>query len=244
MENVKNKIIEGIKKQEYDYNHQTVPSIDLNQLYNDQVIGFINDGNHAPTSFQDKKKAIDIHKKYLVNTSKSSTIKINMHACFHVDNNISCHYQIKYYEPMKKEIYQLLQKLSFKNVNMDELIDDLYKHGFNVNQLLVDLSRYDKHGDIPAIFTQLDIANLIPIVYRHGVTAKMLLENPYVHDLIKQSPGGAAIFSFQNIKPQPFHGSSKVSDRRLIKMIDVFSIYHYKPKHDELTVVNVNWCLL
>jgi len=243
MENVKNKMMDIIKKQEYDYNHQTPLSpTDIGRYYHDNVVVFANDEHRTLTSTQDKKRAIDMHKKYLVNTSTRS-MKTTVQSCHVIDHLVTCQYTIAYYEPMKKEVYQLLQKLSFKTINIDALIDDLYQNGFNVNQLLVDLLKYNKTQPVPDSFTKLDVANLLVIMYRHNVTAKMILENPYVHDLIKDSPGAAIIFNFQNMKPQATGlGNTKVSDRRLIKTLHVYAVFYYHKHKDELTIINMHWC--
>ncbi|HSW76903.1 MAG TPA: hypothetical protein VLG50_07645 [Candidatus Saccharimonadales bacterium] len=234
---IKTKMNELLKKREYDYNHQKpMTESDLEHYYTNNTVVLVN--NHLP--IQDKKKAIHVEIKKLSNIHKSKTIKITSPHYYHIDNDIvGCHYQIKYYEPMKAEIYQLLQKLTFKDVNMDQLIDDLYHHGYDVNDMLSVLYRYDKN-ELTNYFNQLDIANLLVIIHKHGITAQKLLQNAYVHDLIKQS-GGSWFLSLQNMKPITITSSTttKVSHTRLVSICIVYVIY--KLKHNDLTILNINW---
>lgn len=241
-ETQKSKIMELLKKKESDFNHQHEVDIhELSKLYKDDSIVFITK-NGGCTTIKDKKKAIDVERK-LLTPNKLRTVKITLSDCIALTSVcVSCHYKIEYFETMKPEVYKLLKKLSFKDIDMDALIADLNQHGFNVNDMLTELVKNEKNiSALRDYFNKFDISSLLVILHRHGVGVQHLLQNHYINDLIKQSPYQHLFLNFQSINRTMVSQSTcaKVSDKRLHKTIHVFPIYKFTS--DGVQLVSCLW---
>ena len=237
MDSQKSKITEWLKKKEHHYNHQTL-STDYKH-YTDNSIIYVNTKKCAVYT-NDIQKAIDIEKKYLTNQIKTKSIKITSIKHYVIaDHIISCHYQIQYYEPMKPEIYQMLQKLTFKDVNMDALVADLYENHYDVNQLLTELYKNNKDMEkLMAYFGTIDVTTLLSMAQKHGITLKKMCEHPFVNEMIKQSPYSGWFVNFRDVKPQDVNvGNIKVTNKRLVRTMDNYCIFNTK----DMTVLSINW---
>lgn len=241
----KTDITNQIHKKEHDYNHQNHVSVtELNALYNDNVIMYTSLNQNEFSIHQDKNKTVELEKKFISNKDKNHTIKISKPLFYNIsDSCLSVQYIIHYYDVLSPELYDILQKVVIKDVNMDELIDDLNQNGISVTQLLIEFNKNGKNLDSLMKYIEknkISLSNVMMILYRHNVTIGNLLQNPFVNEIIKQSPTYSTFFgennNTQNTKSTI---AGKVSNRYLLSKIHVYVIY--KINQDELSIVNINW---
>ncbi len=212
----------NIVKKEQDYNHQSYHPF----KYHPDVVCFYK------KPITDKSKILELDKLYFENTHKLSSIKIDdIHIYKHSFDCI-----IHYYELIKPEIHQMLQKLMIKDVDMFLLMEDLNKH-FDVDGLLMEMYKHEndiKHLTKYIQKHNIDITNIISILYKNNVSIANLLQNKYVYDLIKQSPSASMFLSMApNTISKEIHG--KLSSKKLIKKIHVYAIIK-----DDM-IININY---
>ncbi len=206
--------------------------------YDDQVV-ILSDN----VVIVDKKKAVEMEKELFTNTNDYN-IKISKPNFYQNDNIISCDYYITYFEVLKDEVQKILQKVAIKDVDMNALIDDLNKNGINVNQILMELQKHGKN--LAPILDYLckqniDLTKLMTILFRNNITIPNLLKNPYIYDLLKQSPTYSWVIG-KNEKPTSTSSSIPISDKKFIKKIHVYTIF--KLKNDDLFILNINYTKL
>ncbi len=184
------------------------------------------------TILTDKRKIIEFEKTLFTNTHFS--IKLTKPNFNQIDNLVGCDYTIQFYEWIKDS--QFLQKVAIKEVDMDALIDDLNRNGIPVDQLLGELQKHGKNLAPILDFLNkqhIEISKLMVIMFRNNVTIPNILKNPYIYDLLKQSPTYSWVLG-KNERPK-----ETTIDKKLSKRIHVYALF--KLIDDEPIIVSVNY---
>jgi hypothetical protein len=231
---IKNAILSQLKKRELEYNQMAhISSTELNKLYHENSVVYIHmDGK---TTLGDKKKAMEMEKKIYTNHDKNKNIKISQPTFYQLDNLLAITYQINYHDCINNELQQMIQKLTIKDVDMNALMKDLNDSGINVNNLLQEFNKHGKNLDSLLEYLNkqnIGLTNIMNILYRNNVTINGLIQNEFIHDLIKQSPTYAW---FLNGKELPKATKEVKIEHKATNKINVYAIYK-----DDL-VVNINW---
>ncbi len=229
---VKSKIQNLIKKREYDYNHQCYHSIKLHQ----DIVCYNN--NKKPNIINDKGKILEMDKYYYENKHKHLFIKID--DVYVYDN--AYEYIIYYYEFIRPEIQQMMQKLIIKDVDMMALINDLNAQNINVNALLMEMHKHEGNVDHMTSYLQknnIEITNLMSILYRNHVTVGNLLQNQYIYNLIKKSPYASLFLTMAPSTISTKEVVVKIPTKKLLKKVHVYAIY--KIKNEEIINLNINY---
>lgn len=235
----KNIITSLIKKREHDYNHMSsVSSSELNKLYSSNVIVYSNLDKELVIG--DKKKAMEIEKKIFTNNSKNHSIKIS-HLTIHEEQHfVTVSFKIYFNEVYSNELQQMIQKLTIKDVNMEELMNDLNQNGVNVHNLLTEFNKNGKKLDSLLEYLNrenIGLSNIMTILYRNNVTINGLIQNEFIHDLIKQSPTYAWFLQGKELPAKA--PKSDVKTNKILNKIHVYAIY--KVRKDEVSLININW---
>lgn len=239
---IKTGIIGYLKKREQEYNQIAhISTTEIHKFYHENIVvcTFM---DKKYTSYQNKKKAIEIEKKTYTNTDKQKNIKISSPVFYELcDGLLGVEYQIVHCDNMNTELQSMIEKLTIKDVDMNKLINDLNENGINVNNLL---QEFTKHGrNLDSLLEYLNNQKINPttimnILYKNGVTINALTQNEFIHDLIKQSP---TYSWFLNGKELPKASKHEKIEKHVNK-INVYAIY--KIKHDDAIIVNINWTTL
>jgi hypothetical protein len=75
------------------------------------------------------------------------------------------------------------------------------------------------------------------ILYRNNVTINGLIQNEFIHDLIKQSPTYAWFLQGKELPAKA--PKSDVKTNKILNKIHVYAIY--KVRKDEVSLININW---
>lgn len=220
------KIQSFIKKREHDYNHQSFHA----SKYHDAVC--YNNVN-KPHITKEKNKIIEIEKYYYENTHKNLSIKLEDVSIY--DN--ACEYTAYYYEYIRPEIQQMMQKLAIKDVNMMALVDDLNKHGIHVNALLMEMHKNDnvEHMTHYLQKNNIEMTNILSILYKNNVTMSNLLQNQYIYNLVKKSSYASLFLTMAPAQISTKDVHIKIPSKKLVKKVHVYIIF----KND--CIVNINY---
>ena len=227
------KIQSMIKKREHDYNHQTYHA---SKYHHDVVCYHIDLKSKKPTIVTGKSKTLEIEKYYYENTHKHLFIKIDDIVIY----DHSCEYIIYYYEFIRPEIQQMMQKLAIKDVNMMALIDDLNKHGIHVNALLLEMHKHEGNVDHMTHYLQknnIEITNILSILYKNNVTIGNLLQNQYIYNLVKKSSYSSLFLSMAPAQIVSKEVSVKIPSKKLLKKVHVYMVF----KNEEIININYNY---
>lgn len=212
---LKNKIITNLKREK------------VSKYHNDVLV-------YYKEFYQNKQKAIDIEQTMLNTKWK---LKISDPVFYSVNHQLLVHYTYYYYELLKPELQVLLNKLTLPKVDMEVLIDDLNEY-MNVEQLLIELH---KHGNnitpIMDYFSRhkIEISRIMSILYNHKITVQHLLQNPYIRELIKNSPNCSWLIGSQQVtQPEIVY---KNYGKKLVKKINVQAMYNVS---DE-SIIYIHW---
>lgn len=251
--NLESKLYKLLNKKEYHYNHcHNLSSHDISKSYHDNVNVYIylNKKLKEPILYQDKKKAVEIEKKLLFNSHANRLIKLNEVVINNIsDHCLSCSYVICYYETTTPETTELLKKLTIKDVDMEALIKDLNKSGINTNDLLQEMQK--SNCDINHMTSYLDqqkisIMSMMTVLYRNGATIPHLIQNDFIHDMIRQSPNykwflnglSNNIPKGEPLDPKVYEFADQIQER-LVRKIHVSVVY--KIKRNEFYVMDIKW---
>lgn len=188
----------------------------------------------------DKKRAVDFEKEIFTN-KHGDYLKLSKPNMSSVEDIFSCDVVLSFYDVVKSETQQILQKIAIKGVNMTELMDDLNKNNINVQQLLIELQKHGKNlaPVIEYLASQnIEISKLMVILFRNNVTVPNLLKNPYVYDLLKQSPTYSWIIG-NTARPKEVTINSTNTEKKLIKRIQLYILF--KIKHDDVSILSINY---
>jgi len=245
---IKSMIINHLKKREQEYNQMThISTTEMIKFYHDDVIVYyFLDKKYA--LYQNKKKAIEIEKKIYSNTDKTKNIKISDPIIFDLGDNIfGVEYQINHYDIIcNNELQHMIQKLTIKDVDMNKLMNDLNENGINVNNLLQEFNKHGKNLDNLLEYLnnqKISPTTIMNILYKNGVTINALVQNEFIHDLIKQSPTYSWFLNGKELPKSTKHEAKHdVKDKQSTNKINVYAIY--KCKHEEYSIININWTTL
>lgn len=228
----KSKIQSLIKKREYDYNHQSYHSLKLHH----DIVCYSN--SKKPNIINDKTKILEMDKYYYENKHKHLFIKIDDISYY--DN--AYEYIIYYYEFIRPEVHQMMQKLIIKDVDMMALINDLNGHNINVNALLLEMHKHEGNVDHMTAYLQknnIEITNLMSILYKNNVTMGNLLQNQYIYGLIKKSPYASLFLSMAPTSISTKEVVVKIPTKKLLKKVHVYTLF--KIKNDDIIPININY---
>jgi hypothetical protein len=242
LQKIKSALSTLIKKRENEYNScGHISMTEMNAIYNDNVVIY--------TSFdkceliQNKKKGMEIEKKIYTNTDKNHSIKISTPTFIGSDHLLCVQYQIDFHESISSDMQQMIQKLTIKDVNMDQLISDLNQNGINVNNLLIEFNKNGKNLDSLLAYLdaeKISLTNIMTILYRNNVTINGLVQNDFIHTLIKQSPTYAWFLNGKELPKKTV--KAEIKSCKCVKKIHVYAMY--KIRHDEYSLININWTYL
>jgi hypothetical protein len=224
--NYEDMIININKKKQQEYN--SCSSFQELTDYSDNVVIY-----HNNIVYKDKKKAIEVEKHYLTNHRKNT---VHFHKpIFNTiySDIISCLTTIDYYTNDKEE-KTILERVTIKGVNMDELIADLNKNGVNVTKLLEEIDKHNFNVDQVQDYLEkqhVSVVTIMLVLNRNKVTIDKLLQNQYIKNMIKQSSYAWFCGDDKNV-------DTKSTSKKVTKRVICYAIYKLKP---EPIVISINW---
>jgi len=240
---IKSLIFSHLKKREQDFNKSAHISLtEMKKIYHDNVTVYTHFLKSDPIIINDKLKACEIEKGIYTNQNKHH-MKIS-HPIVHMINEylMSVEYTLNITDNLNSELTQMIQKLTIKDVNMDNLMLDLNQNGINVNNLLNEFNKNGKSLDHLLGYLEsqkISLTTIMSILYKNNVTINGLVANEFIHNLIKQSPTYSWFLSGKELPIKSTKQDVKTQNKKINK-IHVYTIY--KIKHEEYSIISINWC--